>query len=232
MKKIHIALTIIGLSCLSDDLVAQDNRKWEIGVTAAMGRTYYDRKYYDDYRKFKVDKDGYISHFRSNYTWGAGLWIERHFNARFSGLGQISYSQTDILPDLFSQWYNWGYWYARETHHHGRAEGGIRWYINSKSRFTFFVEARAGVEKFLAAADQPFYEEKVKVRNAFGYDKTLPVASAAAGIKWRRWALMADYGRDLTRARRENPDLIESMVHKTGILSHRITAKATFTIFR
>lgn len=145
---------------------------------------------------------------------------------------QLAYHQTDILPDLFSQWYDSGLWYARETHHHGRAEGGIRWYINPRSRFTFFVEAKAGAEIFLAATDHPFYEENVVNRDAFGYDRILPVASAAAGIKWRRFALMADYGRDLLGARRDDPEKLGFMPEKAEIMAQRITVKATFTIFK
>ncbi|WP_353717601.1 hypothetical protein [Dyadobacter sp. 676] len=232
MKTLLTIIITIGIPCLSGELAAQNVSKWESGITADLGRTYYHRNYYEDSRKFKDDGGGYISHFKSNYVWGSGVWIERHFSPRFSGLVQLTYHQTDILPDLFSQWYDSGFWYARETHHHGRAESGIRSYINPRSKFKFFIEAKAGVEKFLVAVEHPFYEEKVIIRDAFGYDRVLPVASAVAGIKWRRFALMADYGRDLLGARRDNPEKLGFMPEKAKISTQRITVKTTFTIFK
>lgn len=232
MKTLLIIITTICMVCRSEKLTAQSTSKWELGISADLGRTYYHRNYYEDSRKFKDDGGGYISHFKSNYVWGAGVWVEKHINPRFSGLAQLAYHQTDILPDLFSQWYSSGFWYARETHHHVRAEGGIRWYINPRSRFLFFIEARAGVEKFLSITEHPFNEEKLVIHDAFGYDRVLPVASATAGIKWRRFALMADYGRDLLGARRDDPEKLGSMPEKAAITAQRITVKATFTIFK
>lgn len=229
MKTLLTIIIIIYISCLSDKLAAQSISKWEFGVTAGLGRTYYDRQY--DEFSFDFSK---VPHFQSNYDWNAGVFSEWHFNRRFSLISQLIYQHTDILPDVFSQWYDQGFWYARETHHHGRAEAGVRWYINPRSRFTFFIEAKAGVDMFLAATDHPFYfyEEKKVNREAFGYDRILPVASVAAGIKWRRFALMADYGHDVLRAHREQPLHFDSLGKKTGILTQRITAKATFIIFK
>lgn len=232
MKTLLTIIVTIYTFCQSQKLYAQNTSKWELGMSADLGRTYYHRNYYEDSRKFKHDIGGYISHFKSNYVWGAGIWVERHINPRFSGLAQLAYHQTDILPDIFSQWYDSGLWYARETHHHGRAEGGIRWYINPRSRFMFFIEVKAGVEGFLAATEHPFYEEKVIIHDAFGYDRTLPVGSASTGIKWRRFALMADYGRDLTGARRDDPEKLGPKPEKADISTQRITVKATFTIFK
>jgi len=232
MKTLLTIITAFYMFVLSDDLAAQSTSKWEFGISTDLGRTYYHRNYYEDSRKFKDDRGSYISHFKANYVWGSGIWVEKHFNPRFSGLVQLAYHQTDILPDLFSQWYDSGLWYARETHHHARAEGGIRWYINPRSTFTFFMEAKAGVEKFLASVEHPFDEEKVIIRDAFGYDRTLPVASASAGIKWRRFALTADYGRDILGARRDDPEKLGPKSEKAEISTQRITVKATFTIFK
>jgi len=232
MKTLLIIITTIYMFCLSEKLTAQSTSKWELGISADLGRTYYHRNYYEDSRKFKDDGGGYISHFKSNYVWGAGVWVERHINPRFSGLAQLAYHQTDILPDLFSQWYSSGLWYARETHHHARAESGIRWYINPRSRFLFFIDVKVGVEKFLSITEHPFYEDKLTIRDAFGYDRILPVASATTGIKWRRFALMADYGRDLLSARRDDPEKLGSMPENAKITAQRIAVKATFTIFK
>lgn len=227
MKTLLTITITLYISCLPDNLTAQSTSKWEFGVTAGLGRTYYDRNY--DEFSFDLSK---IPHFQSNYDWNAGVFGEWHFNRRFSLLSQLIYQQNDVLPDVFSQWYDQGFWYARETHRHGRAEAGVRWYINPRSTFTFFVEAKAGADMFLAAIDHPFYEEKQVNRDAFGYDRILPVASAAAGIKWKRVSLMADYGHDLVRAHREQPLYFDSLGKKTGILTQRINAKATFTIFK
>lgn len=229
MKTLLTIIIAIYLFCLPKKLAAQGTPKWEIGITAGLGRTYYDRKY--DESSFDFSK---VPHFQSNYDWSAGVFVERHFARRFSSVSQLIYQHTDILPDVFSQWYDQGFWYARETHHHVRAEAGVRWYINPRSRFTFFVELKAGADMFLAAIDRPFYfyEENVVNREAFGYDRILPVASAAAGIKWRRFTLMADYGHDVLRAHREQPLHFDSLGKKTGILRERIAAKATFTIFK
>ncbi|SDE30864.1 hypothetical protein SAMN04487996_104317 [Dyadobacter soli] len=232
MKTLLTIIMTIYISCLTPELAAQNTSKWEFGVAAGLGRTYYDRNYYEDSRKFKDDGGGYISHFKSNYVWGTGLWVERHINARFSGLLQFAYHQTDILPDVFSQWYDSGFWYARETHHHARAESGIRWYINPRSKFKLFIEAKAGIEKFLTVTEHPFYEEKLIIRDAFGYDLVLPVASATAGIKWRRFALAADYGQDILGARRDDPEKFGPLPEKAEIKTKRITVKATFTIFK
>lgn len=226
MKTLLTIIIAIYTYSLSNELAAQSTSKWKFGIAAGLGRTYYDRKYDE------VDGVGMIPRFHSNYDWSLGYWGERHFNPRFSGLIQLAYRQTDILPDLFSQWYSSGFWYARETHHHGQAEVGMRWYINPRSKFIFFLEAKAGADMFLAATDHPFSEEKVTNRDAFGYDRILPAASAAAGIKWRRFALMADYGHDLLRARRDEPEKLGFMSKKTGILAQRMTVKATFTIFK
>lgn len=220
------------ISFLSGNLAAQHTSPIEYGISADLGRSYYDRMYYEDYRKFKNDGQGYISHFQSNYVWGVGFWIERHFNRSFSGLTQLTYHQTDILPDLFSQWYDSGFWYARETHHYAQAEFGMRWYINPQSKLIFFTEVKGGANMFVAAVDRPYHEEKQVNWKAYGYDRILPVASAAAGVKWRRFALMADYGHDLLRTRRDDPEKLGFMNKKTGILTQRINAKATFTIFK
>lgn len=232
MKTLLAIIATIYISTLSGKLTAQSAARWESGISADLGRTYYHRKYYKDSRQHQQDINGYISHFQSNYVWGAGFWVERHFNPKFSALMQLAYHQTDILPDLFSQWYDSGFWYARETHHHGRAEVGMRWYVNPRSKFRFFVEAKAGAEKFLAATEHPFYEEKLVIRDAFGYDRILPVASAAVGIKWRRFALMADYERDLMSARRDDPEKLGFKWEEAKIMTRRIMIKATFTIFK
>lgn len=232
MKALLTITITLYISCLSGNLAAQYTSPIKYGISADLGRSYYDRLYYEDYRKFKDDGEGYISHFKSNYVWGVGFWIERHFNRNFSGLTQLTYHQTDILPDLFSQWNDSGFWYERETHHHAQAEIGMRWYINPQSKLIFFVEVRAGANMFVAAIDRPYHEKNQVNRNAFGYDRILPVASAAAGIKWRRFALMADYGHDLLRARRDDPEKLGFMDKKAGILTQRIAAKATFTIFK
>ncbi|OJV17476.1 MAG: hypothetical protein BGO21_13500 [Dyadobacter sp. 50-39] len=209
MKTLLTIIIAIYTYSLSNELAAQSTSKWEFGIAAGLGRTYYDRKY-DDF-SFDFSK---VPHFQSNYDWCAGIFSEWHFNRRFSMLSQLVYQQTDILPDVFSQWYGKGFWYAEETHHHGRAEAGVRWYINPRSRFIFFIETKAGADMFFAATDRPFFEEKVTNQDAFGYDRILPVASAAAGIKWRRFGLMADYGHDLLRAHRESPLYFDSLGKK------------------
>ena len=43
---------------------------------------------------------------------------------------------------------------------------------------------------------------------------------------------MADYGRDLLGARRDDPEKLGFMPEKAKITAQRIAAKATFTIFK
>lgn len=199
----------------------QEKPKWQFGISAELGQDYYDRNYDPEYSHI----ENLIKKFPAKYAWAAGAWAERRINRRWAALIQFNYARKEMLPDHFDEpSRTFGSINTKETHHRAFAEIGVRWYVNPDSPLQFFIDAKGGTNFFIASCiyNQPY--GKIITRDAFGYGRVAPTGSAALGAKWKRFALMAEYNRDLLRVKRELPN--------STLMSQSIVAKTTFTIFR
>jgi hypothetical protein len=200
---------------------AQENAKWQFGVSAELGRDYYDRNYDPEYSRI----ENLIKNFPSKYSWAAGGWAERKIDRKWAALMQLNYAYKEMHPELFGeQSRTAGRYFYKERHHRGLAKVGARYYINSNLPLQFFVDGKVGANVFLATTRFESSLGKIVTWDAFRYGRVSPIGSAAVGVKWKRFALMAEYDRDLVRVKRTLPN--------SRMLSQSIVAKTTFTIFK
>ena len=201
-------------------VTAQKLNGWDFGISAELGRDYYDRDYPVEYDKYPDMRRS----FQSNYSWGIGIWTERHLNAKFSGIARINYMQKDMHPDEYGEPSRAGGWFIKEKHHHFIADIGGRWYINPNSTIKTFIDLKAGVYGFMAIDIYESQNGKRTNRSLYGYNRWQPLALAAAGVTWKRLALSLEYSTDLKRA--------EKRAYETSILRQGITVKAAFTVIK
>ena len=219
MKKFFllIALCLASFPYLT---VAQELKNWDFGISAELGRDYYNRKYSSHY-----DSNPYLlKSFQSRYSWGGGVWVERHINRNLSGQVRVSYNQQDMFPDTYhSPSRTANKFFLKEKHHHIISDIGARWYINPASTIKFFFDAKIGVNNFVALDLYEIEDGKMSIEDIYGYDRVQPLGLIAVGVKWRRLAVMAEYNRDLRRAEKSGYDYVT-------ILRQGLTVKATFAI--
>lgn len=220
MKRLILLMTVIFLS-LPLLVTAQDNKKWGFGISAELGRDYFDRKYPSEYDKYP----GLPGKFQSKYSWGVGSWVERHLNARFSAIARIGYSQKDMDPNDYGQPSRIASkYFTKEKHHSVITDLGARWYINPKSALKMFIDVKAGANALIAIDIYEVNDGKFTYKEIFGYNRWQPAAVAAIGVNWKRLALSLEYNRDLKRA--ENPST------SMGIGRQGLNVKTSFAVSR
>jgi hypothetical protein len=122
MKRFILAM-VVTVTSMPFLVTAQKIKDWDFGVSAELGRDYYDRDYPAEYDKYP----DMLRSFQSNYSWSAGIWAEKRLNRRFSGLARINYMQKDMHPDTYGEPSRTGSkWYIKEKHHHVVADIGGR----------------------------------------------------------------------------------------------------------
>lgn len=210
-----MAMFITGMPLL---VTAQKITDWDFGISAEFGKDFYDRKYPQFYDKYPDMR----RNFQSNYSWGIGIWTERHLNVRFSGIGRVNYIQKDMHPDEYGEPSRAGGSFVKEKHHHVIADIGGRWYINPNSIIKTFIDIKAGVDYFMVIDLHERQDGKYTNWAIYGYNRLQPVASGAAGVMWKRLALSLEYNRDLKRS--------ESSGNTTSILREALTVKASIAI--
>jgi hypothetical protein len=202
-------------------VTAQKMKDWNFGISAELGRDYYDRNYPVTYDKYPDMQRS----FQSNYSWGLGIWTERHLNRSFSGLARINYMQNDMHPDIYGEPSRTASkWYIKEKHHHIIADIGVRWYINPNSKIKTFIDVKGGVNTFIAIDLYEHQDGKSTNRSIYGYNRWQPIALAATGVTWKRFTLSLEYSTDLKRAEKPNYD--------TGILRKGLTVKTAFAVIK
>lgn len=220
MKKLilMIALLISGLPLL---VAAQHIKQWELGLSTEFGKDFFDRSYPSEYDEYPFLRRS----FQSNYSWGAGIWAERHLNSRFSAIGRINYVQKDMNPDEYgepSRTANKSF--TKEKHHSIITDIGARWYLNPKSALKMFVDVKAGANTLIAIDLYEINDGRINNKGIFGYNHWQPVAQAAIGVYWRRSALSLEYNRDMRRS--------ESPGNVTSILRQGLTVKTAFALIK
>lgn len=218
MKRLTLmmAMLITGMPLL---VTAQKIKDWDFGISAELGRDYFDRDYPPFYDKYDMQRS-----FRSNYSWGVGIWTERHLNRSFSALVRVNYMLKDMHPDTYGEPSRAGGSFIKEKHHHVMADIGARWYINPTSRIKTFIDVKAGVNAFMAIDLYERHDGKSTNRAIYGYNHWQPIALAAAGVAWKRFALSLEYNTDLKRAEKRGADI--------SILRRGLTVKTAFTVIK
>lgn len=207
---------IIGMPHLVN---AQKVNNWDFGISAELGKDYYDRKYPPEYDRF-VDM---TRSFQSNYSWGVGAWAERHLNSRFSGIVRANYIQKDIDPTIYTEASRTANkWFFKEKHHHIVADVGGRWYVNPNSKVKIFLDVKMGADVFLAIDMYERNDGKITSSDNFGYNRWQPLALGATGVNWKRFALFIEYNRDLKRATKSG--------NETSMLRQGLSVKTSFAL--
>jgi hypothetical protein len=220
MKRLILMMTVIIFS-MPLLVTAQQIKEWDFGISAEFGKDYYDRNYPSEYDKYPDMRRS----FQSNYSWGVGIWTERHLNARFSGIVRINYMQKDMHPDEYGEPSRTANkWFIKEKHHHVIADIDGRWYINPNSKIKTFIDVKAGVNGLMAIDLYEHQDGKSTNRAIYGYNRWQPIALVAAGVTWKRLALSLEYNRDLKRA--------ENSVYVNSILRQGLTVKTSFAVLK
>jgi len=220
MKRLILLVAVI-IFCMPLLVTAQQIKNWDFGISTEFGKDYYDRNYPSEYDKYPDLRRS----FQSNYSWGVGMWTERHLNARFSGIARINYMQKDMHPDEYAEPSRTAsQWFIKEKHHHVIADIGGRWYINPNSRIRTFIDLKAGINGFMAIDMYEIQMGKITNKSLYGYNRWQPIALAAAGVAWKRLALSIEYNRDLKRAERAG--------YITGIMRQGLTVKTSYAIIK
>lgn len=216
------SITFLFLLIICISLSAQAQALWELGVQFEHGRDWYNRDYYN---RGELPDYGFIRHFPTYYSRGAGFYAERHINPHFSALAQISYLQKKMFVDMFDETSRTASSYiTKEMHHRGAIDAGVRWYINPSSKIQFFLDGKLGANMFIAAVQREARLGKIITRDAFGYNRIAPVASGSLGAKWRRLSISAEYRQDLVAAKRPGTG--------TGITGKGVVGKVAFALVR
>lgn len=194
----RIIILLFGSIVFSFSAIAQQTPRWEFGIQGDFGRDWYHKEAapQGSYEGANID-------FSSNRSWGAGLYFERSLSAQWSVLGQVSYAQKKVPPQLFHM-YNQtaAQYYLSELHHRGAVDAGLRWYANTQSKFRLFVDGKIGANVFISAVRQERTRGKIVHANVFGFQRVAPVASVSLGIKWSRLTISAEYRDDLSVSKR------------------------------
>ncbi|MHA4736888.1 hypothetical protein [Dyadobacter sp. MSC1_007] len=198
---------------------AQKVNNWDFGISAELGKDYYDRRYAPEYDRF-IDM---TRSFQSNYSWGVGTWAEKHLNRSFSGMVRANYIQKDIDPTIYTEASRTANkWFFKEKHHHIVADVGGRWYVNPNSKIKIFLDVKMGADVFIAIDMYEHSDGKITSSDNFGYNRCQPLAMGAAGVNWKRFALFIEYNRDLKRARQSG--------NETSMLRQGLSVKTSFAI--
>lgn len=211
-----MAMLISGMPLL---VTAQKIKDWDFGISAELGRDYFDRDYPPYLDQYDMQRS-----FQSNYSWGVGIWTERHLNTRFSGIARISYIQKGMRPNQYGEASRAGGVLIKERHHHFIADIGGRWYINPTSTIKTFIDVKAGVNGFMAIDIYEHRDGKFTNKANYGYNRWQPVALVAAGVAWKRFALSLEYNSDLKRAEKRGYDI--------SILRQGLTVKTAFAVIK
>lgn len=207
---------IIGMS---QTVNAQKGHNWDVGISAELGKDYFDRRYASYYDQFP----DMVRSFKSNYSWGAGIWAEKHFNRSLSGLVRVNYIQSDMQPDAYGQPSRTANkLFYKEKHHHFIADVGGRWYVNPNSKMKFFLDLKVGADAFIAIDIYEQNDGKSTIKDIYEYNRWQPLALAALGVNWKRVSLCVEYNRDLKRA--------EKLDNETTILRQGLSIKTAFAI--
>jgi hypothetical protein len=134
------------LTCfLSILAVGQTISKWSYGISASYGKDRYDRKLH-----IAEKIPGAIYNFKSDYSWGLGLWAARSFSPSFSLISRLNFS-TQNLPNhsLCNNCGSTSQWYQYERHYWGSAGLGIRGYLKSSTKLRLFAETGLSGDWFI-----------------------------------------------------------------------------------
>lgn len=206
---------------MSQTVNAQKGHSWDVGVSAELGKDYFDRRYAPYYDQFP----DMVRSFKSNYSWGAGIWVERHFTQSFSGLARLNYMQGDMRTETYGEPGRTGNkMFVKEKHNHIITDVGGRWYVNPNSAIRMFVDFKVGANAFVAIDLYEKNDGKYTIKDVYGYNRWQPLALAAIGVNWKRVSLCLEYNRDLKRAEKSD--------NETTILRQGLSIKTSFSIVR
>lgn len=235
MKKLFVIFFLIltlleALLLPRQTLQAQKIKSWELGLSALTGQNFYNRKYYDQPQL----PNGRETDFKSNYLRAAGIWAEKHLNRRFSITTELRYAVADMPTNTLCECsYVASAFLQKEKHYWGSAGLGLRYYINPKSKVSFFMEGGAEADWLIVMKEKR--NDKIYAHwNAKGYSHFAPSVSLAAGAKWKWITLSGGLNTNIARTIIRDIGIYEKMHQsmKTGISFRGLYAKAAFTLVK
>ena len=233
MKRIvSIAIAV----CFSLSAIAQHSESIDLGISVFTGRSFYDKKYYDQ----PGLAPGWETNYKTNYLWSAGLWMEKHINPHLAALTEVRYVTEDVPENMLCQCSTvLEVLQTDEKHYWGMFGAGVRYYINPTSKVALFTDAGGELDWLIAAREKRYFmgehlTKKFLDWNALGYKRFMPSASLSLGVKWKRLTLSVGGMTNLYRAMIRNPGTYDQVVYpiKTGFLGKGLFVKTTFTLIK
>lgn len=209
---------------------AQVVKNWNLGVSGSTGRSFYNRKYYDQPELLP----GRIAQLKSNYLWGGAIWAEKYLNSHVAAIGELRYTEVDVPNNMLCECsYTGAAILQDEKHYWGSVGVGLRCYLNPKSPVSFFFDTKADAD-WLILAKEKINDKTYNYWNAMGYSHLAPSLSFAVGSKWKRLAVSFGVYSNVARTIVRNVGVDDKVQYamKTGIMSGGFFAKASITVFR
>lgn len=235
--KFALVLSIgIFAPCLYSPASAQHKRGMDLGLSASSGRTFYDKKYYDQPQL----ASGWETNFKTNYRWSAGAWVEKHLSSHFSTLTEFRFTEEDVPENMLCQCSTvLEVLDMDEKHQWAMVDAGLRYYVKPASELLFFVDGRVEINWLIAARTKRYFMDEVLTRtymnwNAFGYKRFIPGVALSLGVKIDRLMLSIGGMTDLGRTMIRNPGTYNQVVHpiKTGFFGKGFFVKTSFTLIK
>lgn len=230
--KLTIFIAMLSISSLWLSVIsnAQVVKNWNLGVSGSTGRSYYNRKYYDQPEL----PPGRIAKLKSNYLWGGAIWAEKYMNRHVAAIGELRYAEIDVPNNTLCECsYTGAAILQDEKHYWGSVGVGLRYYLNPKSPVSLFFDAKADAD-WLILAKEKINDKTYNHWNAMGYSHLVPNLSFGLGSKWKRLAVSFGVYGNVARTMVRDVG-VHNKVHyamKTGLMSRGFFAKASTTIFR
>lgn len=185
-----ILLKIVLLTSISTtDLLGQDTKTWDFGLLGRYGKDYYKITYNAPYDSYK---------FSSDNSFGIGLFAEKKF-APISLIANFEYGRANNTQDLCECSRTADVWITDTRYHNIFGSMRARKYITDQWKIQPFVEIGIQADWFLGFSEKRNGTKSKYHPGAYAYDRFVPSGIGAIGIKYRSFALSAEYQRNLTK---------------------------------
>lgn len=230
--KLTILISTLSISSLLLSVIgkAQVVKNWDLGVSASTGRSYYNRKYYDQPEL----PPGRMAELKSNYLWGVAIWAEKYVNRHVAAIGELRYTTVDVPNNMLCECSYTGAAILQDEKHYWSSVGvGLRYYLNPKSRVSLFIDGKADAD-WLMLVKEKINDNTYNHWNAMGYSHLAPSLSFGLGSKWKRLAVSFGVYSNVARTMVRDAGIYDKVHYgmKTGIMFKGFFIKTSFTLIK
>jgi len=231
VRIIQLGFTLCMLLVMQTLALAQNNKKWNVGVTGGLGRDFFYRKYHGPRNEIPP---GAIRFFNSLNSLKAGLSVERFIRPRLAIKSQLECSFLEMPNKVMFEISSIAWYPKNEKHYWGSFSIGARGYLKSAGPFKVFADIGVQGDYFLGLKRYPEGQLRRSYWEAEDYFPFVPSAYGGIGVRWKRFALAADYQFNIARTFAiDNPKIYNNPKHlKRSISRQGVSLKATFLLIK